>query len=213
MKLKNLNMETIIAVATAAAGLVFFLLPSAVDLEERILITWSAGIVCFLVLLLTVMSNATPERTRARTRRREPDATINFFLVICTTLASLFAIGFMLANGKDKNELTLAIMAIICSWLLTHTTFAIYYARFYYNDDIPPQQGEYAGGLEFPTDELPDYLDFMYFAITISMTSQTSDVSITSRSLRRLVLVHEMVSFFFSSVILGLSIGIIGDLI
>jgi len=54
---------------------------------------------------------------------------------------------------------------------------------------------EYAGGLEFLTDELPGYWIFLYF--TISMTSQTSDVSIISRQICRIVLEQELVSFFF----------------
>jgi len=136
-------------------------------------------------------------------------------LVIFTAFASLFAIGLMLASGKGKFEqIALSVVAVVWSWLLTHTTFALNYARFYYNDDSLNSDGRgYVGGLDFPNQEIPDYLDFMYFAFTISMTSQTSDVSITSRPLRRLVLAHELVSFFFYSVIVGLVVNTIGGLI
>jgi uncharacterized membrane protein len=53
----------------------------------------------------------------------------------------------------------------------------------------------------------------MYFSFTIGMTSQTSDVSITSRFMRRLALGHGFVSFLFYSVIISLTIGVIGGLI
>ncbi len=196
--LKNLEPVPRRIISIGSAGLVFLLLPSSMHLRSRILTTWSAGVICFLTLILLMMLDATPEKARARARRWEANPKTLFGLVIFTAFASLFAIGLMLASAKGMFEqVGLSVVAIISSWLLTHTTFALNYARFYYNDDsLNPDGGEYAGGLDFPTDESPDYLDFMYFAFTISMTSQTSDVSITSRPLRRLVLAHEMVSFF-----------------
>jgi uncharacterized membrane protein len=213
--LKNLDSVPRRFVSFGLAGLIFLVLPSSVNWKNRLLATWSAGVVCFLALILLMMIYSTPERTRARAQRRQANPRTMFGLVIFTAFASLFAIGLMLASGKDKFEqLALAVVAIISSWLLTHTSFALNYARYYYDDDnISNQERGYAGGLEFPTEEPPDYLDFMYFAFTISMTSQTSDVSITSRPLRRLVLAHEMVSFFFYSVIIGFVVNSIGNLI
>ena len=110
-------------------------------------------------------------------------------------------------------QIWLSLLAILCSWLLTHTMFALHYARIYYNEVDMKNLEIYAGGLEFPTDESPDYLDFMYFSFTISMTSQTSDVSITSRQIRRIVLAHEMGSFFFYSVIVATTVNTLANLI
>lgn len=213
--LKNLAPVPRQLLSYGLAALVFLLLLPTVDWRTRVLATWSAGIICYLTLILLMMTNATPERTRARAQRVEPNPKILFGLVIFTAFASLFAIGLMLASGKGKFEqIALSVVAVVCSWLLTHTTFALNYARFYYNDDsLNPDGRGYVGGLDFPNQEIPDYLDFMYFAFTISMTSQTSDVSITSRPLRRLVLAHELVSFFFYSVIVGLVVNSIGGLI
>ena len=214
--LKNLDLEPCIAISIGLAGLVFLFVPSTVHLESRILASWSSGILCFLTLLLFIFSDSTPEKTRSRAQRLEPNPHMVFTLVIFTALASIFAIGFMLSNGKGKpDDVALSIVAILCSWLLTHTTFALHYARFYYDNDglgFDPQRG-YVGGLEFPGEESPDYFDFMYFAFTISMTSQTSDVSITSRPLRRIVLAHEIVSFFFYSIIIGFVVNTIDGLI
>ena len=63
--------------------------------------------------------------------------------------------------------------------------------------------------LRFP-EELtsPSYIDFMYFAFTISVAVQTSDVSVRTRSMRATVLVHSVLSFFFNLAVLGLSINI-----
>lgn len=214
-RIRNLNLEICTAIAAGVAGSIFLFLPPLVRLENRILATWIAGVLCFLTLLLLIMSGATPETTRLRAQRREASPTLVLTLVIFTTLASIFAIGFMLAAGKGHpDNVALAIVAIICSWLLTHSTFALFYARYYYDDDglgFDPVRG-YVGGLEFPNAEAPDYFDFMYFAFTISMTSQTSDISITAPPLRRVVLAHEIVSFFFYSIIIGFTVNSIDAL-
>ena len=72
----------------------------------------------------------------------------------------------------------LCLTAVACSWLLTHTAYTLRYARPYYRDD---EEG--AGGLEFPGGRPPDDFDFAYFAFTVGMCFQVSDVVIaTSRA-------------------------------
>jgi uncharacterized membrane protein len=59
----------------------------------------------------------------------------------------------------------------------------------------------------------PDYWDFLYFSFTIAVAVQTSDVSVTSRTMRKLVLGQSVLSFFFNLLILGLSINIAAGLL
>jgi uncharacterized membrane protein len=105
-------------------------------------------------------------------------------------------------------EVTLSLVAIVCSWFLTHTMFALHYTTCYYHPDILNQETGYSGGLDFPGEELPDYWDFMYFSFTLGMTAQTSDVSIPSLSMRRLALGHGMISFLFYVVILASGVNV-----
>ena len=70
-----------------------------------------------------------------------------------------------------------------------------------------------AGGLIFPEERQPDYWDFFYFATSIGAASQTSDVSIRSKHLRRLVTLHAIISFFFNATVLALAINIGASLI
>jgi uncharacterized membrane protein len=91
--------------------------------------------------------------------------------------------------------------------------FALHYAHVYYKACDPRDSAKHMGGLQFPNEERPDYLDFMYFAFTISMASQTSDVVVTARPLRRLVLLHAIVSFFFYSVILATTVNTVASLV
>ena len=49
--------------------------------------------------------------------------------------------------------------------------------------------------------------DFLYFSVVLGMTAQTSDVQIEGRRMRRTSLVHSIVSFFYNTVIVALSVN------
>ena len=70
-----------------------------------------------------------------------------------------------------------------------------------------------AGGLEFPSEKRPDYLDFMYFSLVLGMTFQVSDVQITARKFRRLAAAHGLLSFLFNTIILALTVNIAAGLL
>jgi len=94
---------------------------------------------------------------------------------------------------------------------MTHTSFAFRYAHEYYQVD--PGGTGIAGGLDFPGEKRPDYLDFMYFSLVLGMTFQVSDVGITARKLRRLATVQGLLSFLFNTIILALSVNIAAGLL
>ena len=68
--------------------------------------------------------------------------------------------------------------------------------------------------LDFPTGSVrPIYLDFAYFSFVIGMTAQTADVSISRRTLRRLALLHGLLSFDFNTAVVALSISALAGLL
>jgi len=91
----------------------------------------------------------------------------------------------------------------VLSWGFIHTMFALHYAHDYYGE-----HGAGKGGLAFPGEQVPDYWDFVYFAFVIGMTSQVSDVAVASRPIRRTVNAHGVVSFFFNTALLALSVNL-----
>jgi len=196
------------------ATLVFLLMPSF-TIEIRILTAWSAGVLCFVALAWFMMFDATPGKTCYRAQRQEADHLAVFLLVVCIAFSSLFAIAVVLAKHKDSFTLSvgLSIVAIFSSWVLMHTMFALHYAAFYYRSNDFSLEGEAMGGLEFSHVELPCYLDFLYFTFTLGMTSQTSDTQITSSVMRRLALGHTIMSFFFYSVVIALTVSIVSGLL
>ena len=77
---------------------------------------------------------------------------------------------------------------------------ALHYAHEFYGEG----RDDRIGGLIFPGKDEPDYWDFAYFAFTIGMCAQVSDVTVSSKSVRRIVLVHSILSFIFNAALLAL---------
>jgi uncharacterized membrane protein len=201
------------------SGLVLVLLPSKLSLLTRVIIAWDAGVVCLLALVFLMMLSATAQKMRRRAQRQDSSRWVILTSLVGAACASLLAIGFMLKDNKGLSaailtlHVTLSGVTVICSWVLMHTTFALHYAHSYYRDDSETPIVDDTEGLDFPSEKQPDYWDFLYFSFVIGMTSQVSDVQITSRPMRRLALVHGLLSFFFNTVILALSINLIAGAI
>lgn len=99
----------------------------------------------------------------------------------------------------------LALLAVVVAWALTHTYYALHYARLYYQD------GADGGGLAFPGQTPPAYMDFIYFALAIGTSFAGSDVTVTSPEVRRTVVGHVLLSFAYNTAILALALGIISS--
>ncbi len=217
--LKNSDSRHRLIISVAIGVLVCVLLPSWLRLPTRTLCAWNLGADCFLGLTWWIMFRATPQKMRRFAQLEYQGHVAILTLIIASACASVLAIGFLL-TGNTKSlstilltlHVTLAVMTIISSWLLVHTIFAMQYARTYYQVSSSNTE-QIAGGLDFPNDEEPDYWDFLYFSFVIGMTSQVSDVQTISRSMRRLTLLHGILSFFFNTSILAMSINIIAALI
>jgi uncharacterized membrane protein len=132
--------------------------------------------------------------------------------IAARALASLAAITWGLREVQELHgsprllRVALTLLALAGSWLLIQTVFAFHYAKAYYR---PRPAGEHLRGLRFPGGAEPDYLDFLYYACVIGMTSQVADVAVSSRPMRRLTLVHGVVSFGFNLVILALGVNLV----
>lgn len=144
-----------------------------------------------------------------------------FVFIVMAAFISLFAIIILLQSVPTESKrglslhIILAITSVSCSWMLIHTLFILRYAHLYYKaDDRSTDAGRYNNrGLDFPNEREPDYLDFAYFSFVLGMTFQVSDVQITSKNIRRLALLHSLISFVYNTVIVALSINILSGII
>ena len=120
------------------------------------------------------------------------------------------------ASGVEQAiRVVFVIFTVVLSWAFIHTVFAVHYAHdFYVDADLSKAaSGAATPRLVFPGGQMPNYGDFLYFSFTVGMTFQVSDVQITDREMRRVVLAHGATSFFYSTGILALAINLVAGLI
>jgi len=188
------------------------------SIPSVILITWIAFSLSIITLEWITILWAHPREIRKIASLQDSSRTLIFLFVIGASLVSLVSILFLLKSTKGHantvtSHVLLAMAAVIVSWWLVHTIFAMRYAHLYYETVTDDQKEKVIGGLQFPDEKEPDYLDFVYFSFVIGMTFQVSDVEISLREIRRLALLHGLLAFAFNTAIVALSINVISGLI
>jgi uncharacterized membrane protein len=200
-------------ISAAAGAAAFVLLPIQASTISRVLVSWNCGVDLFLALIYFWMKNLSAEQICLR--YIEEDETAPFILAAVTlaALLSLVAIVEPLATIKQLSgaaraaHMALAALTLINSWVLVPTMFTTCYADMFYS------AAEEQRPLLFPKTPMPVFWDFAYFSFTIAAACQTADVSTTQRSIRKVVIAHTLVSFFFNASILGFAINVTAGLI
>jgi len=198
----------------AAIGVLVAAASQAIEMRAvaRALVGWDAAIAVYLVLTYAMMWRTPVERIRKRAAEQDEGAQFILVLSIVATFASLGAVLLALIGSKQAGASTgviLAVATILLSWTFVHTIFTFHYAHEYYGE----RRDGIIGGLTFPEDPNPDYRDFLYFSLVIGMTSQVSDVQVSSKVIRRTVAIHGVLSFFFNLVVLALTVNMIAALL
>jgi uncharacterized membrane protein len=176
----------------------------------RLVLSWNAGSALYLCLALTMMFRSSPAQARIRALRQDDGNYVILSLVILSAIVCLIAMVMVLGiaknlQGADRiQHIVLATLTVVTSWFFTQVMFANHYAHDYY---VHERNGEDAG-LLFPGRDDPDYIDFLYFSFVIGTSGQTADVSITTRAMRRLGLLHCVLAFFFNTTLIALTINI-----
>jgi uncharacterized membrane protein len=170
-------------------------------------------------MMLEMMSRSNGDIMRARAIRTDEGRFFVLTLTLIAVMASLVAIAMELVQIKTPGSenwrlhVALAVLTIFVSWAFIQAIFTEHYAHEYYMhwQDGCRTLNPDGGGLAFPGDTRPDYLDFLYFTVTISVANQTADVVIKSRPMRVVVLVHSVIAYFFNAAVLALSINILSN--
>jgi len=185
----------------------------------RILLAYDLGVAVFLALQMHLVWHVDADDTRELAENKVTSNTPVLVLAVLFSAVSLAGVGVLLDNSRDwtplmvRAHMGLSLLAIFLSWILLHTMYGFYYARLYYQKVEDARERGWRKGLIFPEGEQPDYVDFLYYSFTIAMCYQTSDVTIVSRQMRRITLVHALLSFLFVTGILGLVINVISNLV
>ena len=191
----------------------------------RVVVGWVGFAATDLTLIILGMWQADTDDIRRVAASEDLPRTQAFVLVVVAALASLGAVVGLMGSVKGLPRdlrvlhVALSVAAVVLAWTLVHLVFTLRYAHTYYNAD--DETGHDTGGLIFPDDQgqdrgprlTPNYVDFAYFSFIIGMTAQTADIGIGSRELRRVSLLHSLISFVFNTVIVALTIGTIGGML
>ena len=200
--------------ALALGVIVGLLVPERYTDLRRALIGWNSGVWIYLLAMAWTMFRADHSRVRAIAEKQDESGGAVLGAVIVGAILSVYAIVTELANMKEASEHVKALhygftaLTVIGSWLLVGVMYCFHYAHIYYT------ASKHALPLEFPDQHTqPNYWDFLYFSFTLSVAVQTSDVTVQTRAMRKLVLGHCVLAFFFNLVILGLSVNIAASLV
>ncbi|SMH33305.1 DUF1345 domain-containing protein [Azospirillum agricola] len=213
------------SLATALALAVAVAMAAALWLRPvgALLVGWDVGVALYIVVASALMSRATVASMRRRAQRLDPGKWGVLAGAVLAALASLVAIAVELiaAKGSPHAGLSagLAAVTVLLSWAFLHVFFAQHYAHDYWLDGTgqggraPDGQPPDGRSLDFPGNDAPDYLEFLYFSFTVGMTAQVSDVTTRTAAMRRLVLMHGALSFLFNTAVLALGVNLAAGLV
>ncbi|SFI86879.1 Uncharacterized membrane protein [Paraburkholderia megapolitana] len=201
-------------IALAVGIVAALLVPSSLKPMVRVLIAWDVTVWTYLVLMWIHMAGAHHDQVREFAMRDDENAGVVLVVICVATVASIAAIILELSAAKGSSSASSVLhslltgLTLIGAWFLIPTIFTMHYARLYYSS------GTNETALQFPDSALePNYWDFLYYSFTIAVASQTSDVVLRSRSIRRATLAQSILSFYFNVAVLGLCVNIAAGLL
>ncbi|CAN5150947.1 DUF1345 domain-containing protein [soil metagenome] len=205
-----------ISISLFLAAIIFLLIrKSDLNVTMISMILWDVFALSYVVLSWIVFFKSTVTHIETLAQKDDGSRIFVFIVVVISSFASMLTVLLLVISKENAGTsaiiyLPVIIAGILLSWILVHTTFCFHYAHLFYNvDDVKKPK---KGGLEFPAEQHPDYLDFAYFSFVVGMTFQVSDVEISSRLIRRVALVHGLISFLLNTFVVALTINLIAGL-
>lgn len=202
-----------LVVATSAYALSYLF---STETSNRLIAAWDIFCISMILFSWILFITTNSDDLCLVVEKQDDGLKIIFIIVLVAVSFSVFGTVALLAekNETSVNKIwhtVISLSPVLLSWFLLHTMFTIRYAHLYH-DHNKLDTGSQVGGIEFPTEEDPDYLDFAYFSFVIGMTFQVSDVTVSSRAIRRFVLMHSLISFAFNTIIVALTINTLAGL-
>ena len=184
--------------------------PGSPPWQLRAMVGWDATALMLLGLCWHILRHSDAVTTELRAGDQDPGGRAVFVVAVLSSLFSLFAATMVLRMMRGQScgsfWVVLALISVALSWLVTHTAYTFRYAHLFYT-------GDFTGGLAFPGTDRPCDMDFAYYAFTIGMCFQVSDVQVTAPDIRRATLGHALISFIFNTTIVALSLNVMFQLL
>ncbi|MEO7601953.1 MAG: DUF1345 domain-containing protein [Sphingomicrobium sp.] len=190
--------------------LVIACLTGALTMEDPwlgLMIGFDVAAAIFLVSCVSLLSICDPEVIERAAEQNDANRTELLFLTGIVMAVLLISIAAEIANLRPEPVTKIVIiLTLLLAWLFSNMVYALHYTHMAYRR---PAKG--CEGLNFPNTPLPVYWDFVYFAFTIGMTFQTSDIGISDDRIRRVVTVHSFAAFVFNIGVLAFTINVLGS--
>ena len=193
------------------------LLAAAIPAAAALLDGWLAGIMAgfdaaaliFLISCLPLLGVREARVMREDAKRNDANRVMLLAITTMVTFVILATVTAVMVGGEGSTPWleALVIFTLLLAWLFSNTVYALHHAHLAYVRTTD----ERSRGLDFPNTREPVYADFVYFAFTLGMTFQTSDVQISDSGIRRTATVHSLAAFVFNIGVLAFTINVLGS--
>ncbi|WP_353951702.1 DUF1345 domain-containing protein [Knoellia sp. S7-12] len=181
-------------------------LGGADDAFIRVLACYALSGAAFAGPLAFTVFTEDPAQTRSRMEGGDGERRLSDVVVVFVGLASLLGVAVLLIGSRSDGDAKAAaaivgLATVAVGWLCVQAVYTIRYARIYYATDEPP--------IDFNDDEDPALSDFAYFSLNLGMTYQVSDTNVRTRSLRKVILAHTMLSYLYGTVVIATTVNLV----
>ena len=169
------------------------------------LVGWSSAALVYNGLTWFGIWRMNPFETKAHATEALPSTVGIHLLLVCAAFASLVGIALLIIQSPTSRTAVavVTLLTIVASWLTIQTIYTLRYAREYYN---------YGGGIDFNSDENPQYSDFAYLGFTIGMSYAISDNDFNTKEFRKMALSHSLLAYLFGTVFVAALVNILASL-
>ena len=197
-------------VAAVVGGAAALTLPFGAGTASSTMGGWTVGALVFVAWTWLLLGRTDAPGTRTHATREDPGRAVGDIALSAASVAAVVGVGYLIAassrhQGGAQVEALVGLLAILASWAIVHTLFALRYARLYYAEESEAPIG-------FNSRDDPDYADFAYLAFTVGMTYQVSDNELRTRTVRHTVLRHSLISFLLGAIVLACTINLVSQL-
>ncbi len=177
---------------------------------EGLVIGYDLGALAFAISLWPLTRDHGARVMRIHAAQNDSNRGIVLAITAVSMVTIMAAIGAELPTARHGAVIPIIklVATLALTWFFTNLIFALHYAHMHYMR-CTRGDGIDRGGFEFPGTPEPDYWDFFYFSFTAGMSFAASDVNVTRGEVRRVLVLHCLLSFLFNIGVLAFSINVL----
>ncbi|MFJ5680204.1 DUF1345 domain-containing protein [Streptomyces sp. NPDC093097] len=173
-------------------------------------------LLCYLTATLIAFSTASPERIRTWAQRESrgtpfqryvlgaapgPGASI-FIAEGALVVSVVWRPGYLGSAFPMPARVLVALALVVAAWICVLVSFAV---AFHADNLVENEQAS-----DFPGENSAAWADYVYFAMSVMTTFGATDVTVTSREMRRTVAFHSVIAYVFNTVTVASLVASLG---